>query len=346
METKRKTPLLKTLVTIGISVAVAVFFLWLAFRGLDIHAIQGYFAEANYLWVLFAAVFGLLAYWIRAIRWNLLLEPMGYRISNSNALWTISFGYLMNLTVPRSGELARSTALYGVEKVPVDQSFGTIILERVIDLLCMMLFLCLALILKYDAIQSFFNYAFSQQGAESSSSGYWILVIGLILVSGAVLFFSLRSKLQAIAFFSKLYGIVDGLIEGMTSIFRLRRPGLFLLYSLAIWICYYLAAYIVCFALPETAGFSPADGLFIIVIGTLGMIVPASGGIGAFHLAVKLGIGALFVSAGGSFEKGAEIGLAYAFISHTLQLVIMAVMGFISIPLLAKARSKSPALAK
>ena len=83
-------------------------------------------------------IFGLLAYWFRAVRWNLLLEPMGYQISNSNSLWTISFGYLMNLTIPRSGELARSTALYGVEKVPVDKSFGTIILERVVDLFCML----------------------------------------------------------------------------------------------------------------------------------------------------------------------------------------------------------------
>ncbi len=84
--------------------------------------------------------FGVLAYWVRAIRWNLLLEPMGYTISNANALWTLSFGYLMNLTIPRSGEVARATALYGVEKVPVDKSFGTIILERVVDLVCMGLF--------------------------------------------------------------------------------------------------------------------------------------------------------------------------------------------------------------
>ncbi len=346
MEPKQKNSVWKTLLTIAISVGVAVFFLWLALRGLDFHAIQGYFAKANYLWVAFAAVFGLLAYWIRAIRWNLLLEPMGYQISNSNALWTISFGYLMNLTVPRSGELARSTALYGVEKVPVDQSFGTIILERVIDLLCMLVFLCLALILKYDAIVAFFDYAFNQQGSESSGGGLWLMLVGLIMLLCAVLFFALRRKLQQIPFFKKLYGIVDGLIEGMTSIFRLKKPLLFLGYSLGIWICYYLAAYLVCFALPETANFSPADGLFIIVIGTLGMIVPASGGIGAYHFAVKLGIGALFVSSGFSFDKGAEIGLAYAFISHTLQLVIMTVMGFVSIPILAKARTKSPAVAR
>lgn len=336
----KKNSTIKTLFTIAISLAVAVFFMWLAFRGLDFEKIKGYFTKANYFWVAVAAVFGLLAYWFRAVRWNLLLEPMGYRISNSNALWTISFGYLMNLTIPRSGELARSTALYGVEKVPVDQSFGTIILERVVDLVCMLLFLGLTLWLKYDAILAFYRFATEQNTAEPSSSVPWLwMVLGLGTIGG-ILFFALRKFLENLPVFKTIYKIVDGLLQGVFSIFRLKQPILFLCYSLAIWVCYYFAAYLICFALPETEHFSIADGFFLIVVGTLGMMVPASGGIGAFHFALKLGIGALFLSLGKSYEEGAEVGLAYAFISHTMQLVIMAVMGFISIPLLAKARNQ------
>lgn len=335
----------KTLLTIVLSLAVAVFFMYLAFRGLEFDVIKGFFAKANYLWVAFGAVFGLLAYWIRAIRWNLLLEPMGHRISSSNALWTISFGYLMNLTIPRSGEIARSTALYGVEKVPVNQSFGTIILERVIDVLCMGLFFLLTLLLKRDAIESFFAYAFTSDRSENSPN-YVLWGVLLCGILGAVLFFSLRKKLESISVFSKIYKIVDGLIEGMTSIFRLKRPILFLIYSLGIWICYFMAAYLVFFSLPETSHFTIADGFFILVVGTLGMMIPASGGIGAYHFAVKLGVGALYISQGDSFEKGAEIGLAYAFISHTLQLVLMAGMGFLSIPFLARAQKKKLPLSK
>ena len=113
--------------------------------------------------------------------------------------------------------------------------------------------------------------------------------------------------------------------------------------SLAIWISYYMAAYLVCFALPETSNFTFADGFFIIVVGTLGMMVPASGGIGAFHLALKFGIMALFLSMGKNPEEGGEVGLSYAFISHTMQLVLMVVLGFASIPILAKARAKAVA---
>lgn len=312
--------------------------MWLATRGLDFKEIQNYFANANYFWVVLAAVFGLLAYWFRAVRWNIMFEPMGYRSSVSNSFWSISFGYLMNLTIPRSGELARATALYKVEKIPVENSFGTIVLERIIDLLCMMLFLILTFVLKSDAIQAFWQQAQSgSQNGTSSSLGYGIAGIGLL---GAILFFSLRKKLEKNAFFAKIYKIVDGLLDGLLSIFKLRKPGVFIFHSLMIWVCYYLAAYLVCFALPETAHFSIADGFFLIVVGTFGMMVPASGGIGAFHFALKIGVGALFLSMGKSFEEGAQVGLAYAFISHTMQLVIMLVMGLISIPMLAKAKKE------
>ena len=143
---EKKSSVLKNILTVLISIAIAGVFLWVALRGLDFDKIKGSLQKANYLWVAFAAVFGVSAYIFRAVRWNLLLEPMGYKISNSNSLWSLSFGYLMNLTIPRSGEVARSTALYGVEKVPVDKSFGTIILERVVDLVCMWIFAFLTLL--------------------------------------------------------------------------------------------------------------------------------------------------------------------------------------------------------
>lgn len=332
MPETKKNNTLKTGITILISLAFAGFFLWLALRGLDFAIIQQSLAKANYLWVALAAVFGIAAYWFRAIRWNLLLEPMGHRISNSNALWSLSFGYLMNLTIPRSGEVARATALYGVEKVPVDQSFGTIILERVVDLICMFAFLGLTLIFKYDAILSFYN----QSGIKINPTKIFI-ALG-ILALGAIAFFAFRNRLAKLPFVGKIVEFINGIISGLTSIFKLKQKGKFLIYTLGIWISYYFAAYLVCFSLPETSDFTFADGFFILVVGTLGMIIPASGGIGAFNLAMKFGFMALFISMGKNAELGAETGLIYSFISLPLQICIMLVMGLISIPMLAKAR--------
>lgn len=329
---EQKSNLLKKTLTIVISLVFAVVFMWLALRGLDFEKIEKSLMKANYWWIFLASIFGILAYWFRAVRWNLLLEPLGHKISNSNSLWTISFGYLMNLTIPRSGELARSTALYGVEKVPVDKAFGTIILERVVDLVCMLLFLGLTLIFKYEAIFSFYTQANIKLNP--------VLLVGVLgaIVLGSVLFFKLKEKFRKIKIFSKIIDFLEGIFAGLSSILKLRSKGKFILQSLAIWVCYYFAAYLVCFSLPETSNFTFADGFFIIVVGTLGMMIPASGGIGAFHFALKLGISALFLSMGKSAEEGEEIGLSYAFLSHTMQLVIMLVMGIISIPMLAKAK--------
>ncbi|AZB28037.1 lysylphosphatidylglycerol synthase transmembrane domain-containing protein [Chryseobacterium balustinum] len=330
---KKSNKTLKSFLTIVISLAFAGFFLWLALRGLDFKVIQKSLAKANYLWVAFAAVFALLAYWFRAIRWNLLLEPMGHKISSSNALWSLSFGYLMNLTIPRSGEVARATALYGVEKVPVDKSFGTIILERVVDLICMLGFLGLTLIFKYDAILAFYK----NSGININPNKILLVLAGLAVAG--VLFFVFKNKFVNVPILGKIIGFIDGILLGLTSIFKLKEKGKFILYTIGIWVSYYFAAYLVCFALPETSDFTFADGFFIIVVGTLGMIIPASGGIGAFNLAMKYGFMALFLAMGKSAEFGGEMGLTYSFISLPLQIVVMLVMGLISIPMLAKARN-------
>lgn len=352
MEKKSNSPV-KSVLTIIISLAFAGFFLWLALRGFDFPKIQKSLVKANYLWVVFAAVFGVLAYWFRAVRWNLLLEPMGYRISTSNAFWTISFGYLMNLTIPRSGEVARATALYGVEKVPVSKSVGTIILERVIDLVCMMAFLILTVIFKFDAIVSFYDYVTEKKkistekhipngfekfllslGINDFDSFYLIVKVCILLLIAGVIFYLIKFKKAQLINFGK------GIWEGIASISKLQKKGKFILYTIGIWVCYYMATYLVCFALPETSDFTIADGFFIIVVGTLGMIVPASGGIGAFNLAMKFGFMALFLSMGKSAEFGGEIGLTYSFISLPLQIIIMLITGLLSIPILARARAK------
>lgn len=327
----------KSILTIVISLAFAGFFLWFALKGLDFKVIQKSLLKANYWWVAFAACFGIAAYWFRAIRWNLMLEPMGHTISNSNSLWSISFGYLMNLTIPRSGEVARATALYGVEEVPVDKSFGTIILERVVDLVCMVVFLGLTLLFKGEAIYSFYK----NSGIEFNPNK--ILIILGILIFGTILFFVFKKRLGNIPVLDKIIRFIDGVFEGLTSIFKLKQKGKFILYTIGIWVSYYFAAYLVCFALPETSDFTFDDGFLILVVGTFGMIIPASGGIGAFNLAMKYGFMALFISMGKSGEAGGEIGLTYSFISLPLQIIIMLTMGLISIPMLAGARNKKTA---
>lgn len=343
---------LKSAITLIISIAFAGFFLWIALRGFDFNTVKKSLAKANYIWVAVAGVFGILAYWLRAIRWNLLLEPMGYKIADSNAFWTISFGYLMNLTIPRSGEVARATALYGVEKVPVDKSFGTIILERVVDLICMLGFLLLTVIFKYEAILSFYNFVTETKKTETVSEPNWfeklILQTGITDLNAFYFYLKIFIAVLVVAGFIALYrfkkekliSFAKGILQGLMSVFKLKEKIKFIVYTLGIWICYFFAAYLVCFALPETSDFTVADGFFIIAVGTFGMIVPASGGIGAFNLAMKFGFMALFIGAGKSAEFGGEMGLTYSFISLPLQIFLTLITGLTAIPMLARAKNR------
>lgn len=326
---------IKTALTIGISIVFAVFFMWLALRGLDFGAIKSSLQEANYFWVMLSAFFGILAYGFRAVRWNLLLEPMGYNIRNSNAFWTIAFGYMMNLTIPRSGEVARATALYGVEKVAVEKSIATIVVERIVDLMFMFGFLLLTFIFNRGVLFAFYdkmtNYVGDGNTGSVADSGipFWVktmvvLVVGLV---GILVFYK---------FSHKIISFVKGIFSGLKSILKLKAKVKFLLYSLGIWICYFLSAYVICFALEGTSFFSVGDGFLIITAGTLGMLVPTSGGAGSFHIAVKLAIGGIYLSLGKNQEQGEEVGLTYALLSHTMQIVIMLVMGLIALPILLK----------
>ena len=337
----------KTTIIILVSLVIAVFFMWIALRGIDFNRVKYSLERVNYFWILISVFLGILAYIFRAVRWNLLLEPMGYRISNNNAFWTIAFGYIMNLTVPRSGEIARATALYRVEKIPVEKSFATIVIERVIDLCFMLFFLFLAFVFNGEVLKLFFdrltNYQSDEQksysmvdefslslGIENLTNFYFGLKIGILLI-GILVFL-----VSVIKFKAKIISVIKGVIEGLLSVFKIKNRLQFLGYSVGIWLCYFFSAYVLCFSLEGTESFGVRDVFLIITAGTLGMMVPTSGGAGSFHIAVKLAIVGIYISFGKEQDLGNEVGFIYALISHTSQMCSMVLLGLVSIPFLVK----------
>ena len=328
---------------------IAVFFMWIVLRGIDFNRVKYSLERVNYFWILISVFLGILAYIFRAVRWNLLLEPMGYRISNNNAFWTIAFGYMMNLTIPRSGEIARATALYRVEKIPVEKSFVTIVIERVVDLCFMLFFLFLVFVFNGEVLKLFFdrltNYRSDEQksysmvdefllglGIESLDSVYLWLKIGGGLIG--ILFF----LVGVIKFKVRIISIIKGVVEGLLSVIKMKNRLMFLGYSAGIWLCYFFSAYVLCFSLEETENFGVGEIFLIIMAGTLGMMVPTSGGAGSFHIAVKLAIAGIYMSFGKEQELGNEVGFTYALISHTSQMCSMLFLGLVSIPFLVKNR--------
>lgn len=322
----------KTGLTVSISLLLALVLIWWAMRDVDFNQAWESIQRANYWWILLSFLLGVIAYALRSERWKLLLEPMGHQVSSSHSFFAICMNYFWNLIIPRSGEVARCTTLYTLDKTPVDQSFGTVISERVIDFLCLSFMGLLAVIFNFDLILKLFNEVLAlRQDGEKESSFAGLFIIGGVSLVGLLAIIIFWKKIKNLAIFPKIRNFIYGLRQGLKSIFQLKKSGLFIFYTILIWVFYYFMTYLVVFALPETSHLTMADGLYLLLVGGIGMIIPASGGIGAFHSAMRLG----FIVLG----LGSEIGVIFGFLVHTPHTLIALILGGISLVMMSIEKS-------
>ena len=314
---------LKTFLTVAFSVILAAILIGLSLSGIDFEKTIASLQKANYFWVMLSVVFGITAYWLRSQRWRLLLEPMGYQVTAKNSFIAVCMNYIWNLLIPRSGEIARCTSLYALDKTPVDKSFGTVISERVIDFLCLITVAILAFITNIDLIQKLFkNIAASREGTQKGGNNLKLYIILSSIAMVIVLIYFFRNRIKQTTIYPKVKLFLYGIKQGLKTIFQLKRKKEFIIYTILIWLFYYLMTYVVVFAIPETAHLSPTVGLYLLVVGGIGMVIPASGGIGAYHAAMRLGFIALGFSG--------EVGLTFAFLVHTPHTFIALGLGLIS----------------
>ncbi len=306
---------------------------YLAFRNTEFEKLLEDFRKANYWYILASMGMGFLAFVSRGIRWTMLLAPLGKAPGTWHSIHSVSIGYFSNLLVPRAGELARCTALNRVDKIPVNRLFGTVILERVVDFIMLILLILLTLVMKFDELMSFFDTALVSQEETDGSSGTLLKVI----VGGAVLvvlflIYLMRARFSHLPIYHKVREFWWGIKDGLKSISKLKSKWPFILHTVFIWSMYYLMVYICFFAMDATDHLSASDGLFIVIVAGLGMVVPTPGGIGAYHYLVMLGLGVLGVSN--------DDGVSFATLVHTGQLVMTIIAGIIAISVLARARSQ------
>jgi len=311
-----------------IFLAMALLLLWLSFRDIAFRELWATLRKADYLWLLPAAVMTLLSFFIRAHRWNLLIEPLGHKGRLINVYHAVATGYLANLIFPRLGEVTKCAVLSEREKIPFDRLVGTMLVERTVDVLTVVALIALTLIAGSSTTGSFLSESvFAPLSAKLSSSALSVTLIALLLLAitilVAVLYFTLRKKLSDKPFFKKLYQFSDGIIDGLKSIAKLRRRWEFILYTLLLWVVYLLMTYFPLLCLHSTAGLGMNGALFVLVVGSLGMAAPVQSGLGAFHWIVSRG---LLVAYGIPLQEG----LAFATLSHESQLVFIALLGAIS----------------
>lgn len=285
--------------------------------------------EARYSWVLLSLFLSILAFISRAMRWSLLIEPLGHKPRIWNTYNALLFGYLANYALPRMGEVTRCIALNKKEKIPVDSLIGTVIVERAIDLVSLLLIIIFLLIARFEKFGVFFReQIFNNLNAKGSGFlGDNILIILLLLIVLIVMLASLiifRKTLTKNKLFEKLYGFLHRLLSGIKTVLHMKKKWLFLFHTLFIWTNYALMTWVVVFALPEITGdFKFADGVFLLVIGSLGMAAPVQAGIGAFHWIVAKGLETVYFI-------GQTEGQSFATLQHTSQTLLVFLLGSIA----------------
>lgn len=320
---------------------IGIFFIWLFLRNLSPEQkteILSSFGKANYWWIGFAIVLGVLSHYFRTLRWKMLIEPLGYRPGTMNTFFAVMIGYIANLALPRLGEVSRCTVLTRYENVPFNKSFGTVITERALDLLMFVFLFFLNLTLQFGKLSVYINekiYVPLQQKFHlgmNLSGSFSILIISLLAVFG-LLFLIFRKRIVNHSFYIKIKGLFTGFLEGIKSLTKIKRIWLFVFYSLAIWVLYLLMAYFVFFSFPESSHLGIDAGLATLVFGTIGIML-VQGGIGIYPAIVAE---TLFLYSVES-TKGYALGwLIWS--SQTLTVIILGSLSLILLPILAKKKN-------
>jgi hypothetical protein len=313
------------------SVALGVGILYLLFKHQDPIKLYQEIQKVDMKWVILSMVFGAWAYVDRGIRWGILLDGIGYKISTNNSISAVSIGYFTNLFIPRAGELSRCTALNQAEKIPVDKLFGTIIIERLIDLIALIVLLIITLLVKSSDILNFYKTILAQKQIEREANTTLIIVFSVIILISIATYLN-RKKLMQFSAFSKIMNFMTGLKEGFNSIKKIKNKTKFWFHSFSIWIMYFLMTYICFFSMHETSHLTIGDGMFLLVLGGIGMIIPTPGGLGSYHAIMMiglyvLGVGTLYLGEGGDSSNPALIFPTMVHVAQTLVAIILGLIG-------------------
>lgn len=272
--------------------------------------------QADKGWLLVMAVIAIASHLIRAERWKMLIQPTGYTTTLKKSFLSVMVGYLVNLVIPRGGEISRCYNLYKLDKIPVDISFGTVVIERIIDLLCLLLLLVLAFFLESEKLIKFIELI------PMDYSGLQLIIFiglgGIILL--VVLYWIIQRTRKLKAFIITTW---IGIKKGLLAVFGLKNKSLFAVYSILIWFLYFLMSYTVVLAFESTAnlGFSAVITLF--GIGSIAMAAPLPAGLGSYHTLVPAGLALLY-------NIPHNEAVAFTFIFHGWQTLIMIVGGALS----------------
>lgn len=310
----------KDIIKYVLSLALAVFLVWYAFRSVDWRAFGDGLRQTRWIFLIpfFAACIG--ALYFRMLRWHALLKSSGHAVTQLTVWDANNVGNLANIALPGAGELLRCGIV--TDKKGYGNVFGTVMMERVWDLLAIVIMVVTALFLDRAKFGPFFQEQVWMPLSNRLSFSLWwvvvLLVVVVVLCIWAVYHFRERSR-----FCRKVADLINSVLAGFASFGKMKKKWLFLLYTLGIWFMYLMMCFTIMKAVPELAGLRLSDAVFFTAVGNLASVIPVPGGIGAYHYLVAISASTLF---GATWETG----LLFATLQHELHAILVLVLGALS----------------
>ncbi|MBW3467727.1 lysylphosphatidylglycerol synthase transmembrane domain-containing protein [Arthrospiribacter ruber] len=309
----------KQWIQVILSMAIAIWIFWFLYKDISFRSLQNALRETSLFWMLASVIISLLGFYLRAWRWKILIiASEKSELKTSVTFAGLMIGYLANLLVPRAGEVVRCGAVSKMNDNQVGTLVGTVVVERTIDLLFMLLTVFLGFLLEREMFLSLISDLVSTESLLNKLLGMLPVVIGGGLIT-VIFLYLLFQKYRESNLIKKVRHFIRDLVSGIFSLRKVENQWGFWGSSVAIWVIYYITMIFVAWAIPSTASLSLGAILMVMVMGSIGMLAPVQGGIGTFHALVAF----ILMAYGLSNEEGK----IFAVIIHSVQVLTVVVLG-------------------
>lgn len=306
---------LNNILKIALPVVLGFLILYMIYDDFEFSRLWADFQSMNVFWFLLSTFFGIMSHVLRGWRWKLTLAPLGYSPKTSDCVYAIFIAYAANLVIPRVGEVSRCVVLEHNDSVPFAQSLGTVVSERLLDTVMVVLITLVAVLLQWPVFVKFITSA----GIASPGGGYSVSSWAVVLLSALAVLFCLFLILKKMAIWKKIRSFIARFAEGLLSLTKMKNVWLFMLETVGIWFCYFMQFYLCFFCFGFTEELSLAAGLLLFVAGSIAVVVPTPNGAGPWHFAI-ISIMMLYGVSSADSE-------AFALIAHSTQTLLVAILG-------------------
>ena len=311
---------------IFLPISIGLFCIYYSFKDINFLDFKELFIGLDYIWILFGLVLGALSHISRSYRWKFLVDPLGYKLGIKNSILSVFAAYLINYTIPRAGDVARASIISNYEKIPFEKLIGTIIAERIVDMICISVLILISLLYEFERISE-------KIMTLLTSVNFGNLLIFLITVF-LIIFLAFRI-LKRFKFHKKFSNFLTGLKSGLTVIMRMEQKFAFIAHSIFIWLMYVFMFYVTSFAFSDLHGTNFFHLLISFTLAALSIMF-SNGGIGIYPLAVEESL----------YWYGIEAvnGLAFGWVmwlSQTIMVIIFGGLSLFILPFINTSKSRN-----